>query len=101
MGEHADDILNGDVDEQTGEWLGNGQGFPRSIHKRSEPKPDEQIMLPIQKILVDNGYTITLVKKINYGFQIKTASGVIVNIYSSGKVCLQGKLDEKLKQLIK
>jgi len=28
MGEHADDLINGDVDYITGEWLGNGQGFP-------------------------------------------------------------------------
>ena len=27
---HADDIINGDVDQHTGEWLGDGQGFPRS-----------------------------------------------------------------------
>lgn len=33
MGEIADDILNGDIDEQTGEWLGDGQGFPRSINR--------------------------------------------------------------------
>lgn len=31
MGQHADDILNGDVDEQTGEWLGDGDGFPRTL----------------------------------------------------------------------
>lgn len=29
MGEIADGILNGDFDEHTGEWLGEGQGFPR------------------------------------------------------------------------
>jgi hypothetical protein len=32
MGQHADDIINGDVDQHTGEWLGNGQGYPRSYH---------------------------------------------------------------------
>jgi hypothetical protein len=32
MGQHADDIINGDVDQHTGEWLGNGQGYPRSSH---------------------------------------------------------------------
>jgi len=30
MGQHADDIINGDVDQHTGEWLGDGQGYPRS-----------------------------------------------------------------------
>lgn len=33
MGQHADDILNGDVDQFTGEWLGDGQGFPRTNYK--------------------------------------------------------------------
>jgi hypothetical protein len=36
MGQHADDIINGDVDEITGEWLGNGQGFPRTIHGKND-----------------------------------------------------------------
>jgi len=31
MGDNADDIINGDVDEQTGEWLGGGEGFPRTM----------------------------------------------------------------------
>lgn len=30
MGEHADDLVNGDVDYITGEWLGNRHGFPRT-----------------------------------------------------------------------
>lgn len=33
MGEHVNDIINGDVDEQTGEWLGGGEGFPRTMMK--------------------------------------------------------------------
>ena len=34
MGDMAEAILNGDMDEQTGEWLGDGQGYPRSISER-------------------------------------------------------------------
>lgn len=30
MGQHAEDILNGDVDQFTGEWIGDGQGFSRA-----------------------------------------------------------------------
>ena len=30
MGDIADDMINGDIDEQTGEWLGGGSGFPRT-----------------------------------------------------------------------
>ncbi len=32
MGQHAEDIINGDVDQFTGEWIGNGQGYPRSMN---------------------------------------------------------------------
>ena len=32
MGEYADMILNGDVDMYTGEYLGEGDGYPRSDH---------------------------------------------------------------------
>ena len=31
MGECADAIINGDFDGITGEWLGEGQGFPRTM----------------------------------------------------------------------
>ena len=31
MGEIADSIINGDIDEQTGEWLGGGKGSPRTL----------------------------------------------------------------------
>ncbi len=34
MGEIADAIINGDIDEVTGEWIGNGQGYPRTLTKR-------------------------------------------------------------------
>lgn len=34
MGGIADAMINGDMDSETGEWLGNGQGFPRSISQR-------------------------------------------------------------------
>ena len=39
MGEYAEDILNGDVDQHTGEWIGDGQGFPRNTpsNKRKAP----------------------------------------------------------------
>ena len=30
MGQHAEDILNGDVDQYTGEWISHGEGYPRS-----------------------------------------------------------------------
>lgn len=38
MGQYADDIINGDADQYTGEWLGNGQGYPRSAPGFQEPR---------------------------------------------------------------
>jgi hypothetical protein len=37
MGQHAEDIINGDVDQFTGEWLGGGQGYPGSDFDDVEP----------------------------------------------------------------
>jgi len=47
----ADAILNGDFDEVTGEWLGEGQGFPRTLTKRAlkTDKPLEQFSTNSQK----------------------------------------------------
>lgn len=102
MGQHADDIINGDVDEISGEWLGNGQGYPRTFHSK---KQKENLSIPVltivQKKLTDNGYTIIKMKEIDFGYQLRTLSGSIVNIYSSGKIVVQGKLDETLKNLFK
>ena len=44
MGQGAEDILNGDVDQYTGEWIGNGQGYPRSMDQRIlvEPRNEEK-----------------------------------------------------------
>lgn len=33
MGDVAEGILNGDFDEETGEYIGDGQGFPRSLNR--------------------------------------------------------------------
>lgn len=105
MGDIAEGLINGDFDEETGEYIGPGQGFPRSIQREQrEQKQFETLnktLAVVQKLLVDNGYLITAIKSIDYGTQMKTASGVIVNVYTSGKIHLQGKPDDKLKNLIK
>lgn len=42
MGDIADSIINGDVDSVTGEYLGEGDGFPRTttgqLHETQKPK---------------------------------------------------------------
>lgn len=40
MGDIADAIINGDFDEVTGEWLGDGQGFPRTLTKNNPPNAE-------------------------------------------------------------
>ena len=111
MGEIAEGLINGDFDEETGEWIGPGDGYPRSLQREAREKREakekalKNIMMPtlsaVQKKLIEAGYTITVMKNIDYGIQMRTLSGAIVNVYTSGKVILQGKPDEKLKQLIK
>ena len=104
MGQHADDIINGDVDEQTGEWIGNGQGFPRTFNQQNKKEKTSlanPTLKAIEKILIDNDYTITQIRHIDYGYQLRTLTGAVINIYSSGKFIMQGKPDEKLKALLK
>ena len=43
MGDIADGILNGDFDEETGEYIGEGMGFPRSPQRE---KRDSEILSP-------------------------------------------------------
>lgn len=100
MGDMADGIINGDFDEVTGEYLGPGDGYPRSIQEKKF-NYSKAALAAVQKKLVQAGYTIIMVKEIDYGYQMRTLSGTIINIYSSGKVVLQGKPNEHIKQLIK
>lgn len=43
MGEIADGIINGDFDYVTGEYLGEGDGFPRTTQdlRKDKPKPNK------------------------------------------------------------
>lgn len=110
MGDISEGILNGDFDEVTGEYLGEGAGYPRSIHrgKKCEIHQDKKKLTEIckdrayfvQKVLTDNEYLIVQVREIDYGLQFKTSDGYIVNIYSTGKMLLQGKENPTLKQLL-
>lgn len=38
MGEIAEGLINGDFDSISGEWLGKGMGFPRTIHENNRKK---------------------------------------------------------------
>lgn len=104
MGDIAEGLINGDFDEETGEYIGPGQGFPRSFQRENREKKKHNFLptlKAVQKILADNQYVITIQRPIDYGTQLRVISGAIINIYTSGKICLQGKPDDKLKQLLK
>lgn len=71
MGDIADAMINGDMDCMTGEWLGDGAGYPRtyepghpnSVHKKkhkllfSNSKNNTKELNGIGKFLVMNGIT--------------------------------------------
>ena len=60
-----------------------------------------QVCKIVEQKLEDNGYTILSKQEIDYGIQIRTLAGCIINIYNSGKILLQGTKDENLKLLLR
>lgn len=54
MGEIADMILDGILDEQTGEYLGEAVGYPRSIHKYEKPKKIKRRATIPNRVVVTN-----------------------------------------------
>lgn len=55
MGEIADSMIDGTFDMYTGEYLGEGQGFPRSRHEKQHHSLINQIS-GVRKYLVGAGY---------------------------------------------
>lgn len=53
MGEIADMILDGILDEQTGEYIGKGVGYPRTMYSNSKPNP----VFGVQNFLNKRGIT--------------------------------------------
>jgi hypothetical protein len=50
MGQQAEDIINGDVDEITGEWLGNGQGYPRSYFDAKKYTGEGSVKMSMKRV---------------------------------------------------
>lgn len=106
MGEIADGLINGDFDEETGEYIGEGYGYPRSLQREArERKQNREKAAPsltvesVKKKLTDNGYEIKEERQIHCGLQLRLTSSGIVNIFSSKKIVVQGQPDEKLSNL--
>jgi hypothetical protein len=70
------------------------------------PPPPPAVVYPqmvhdIIAVLNANNYKHFSPVAIDYGYQIKTFSGSVVTVYQTGRINVQGKPDEKLKQLFK
>ena len=55
----------------------------------------------VMMVLADNDYEILSERIIQHGYQIKTTTGVVINMYKTGTILLQGQKDDKLKSLLK
>lgn len=107
MGEIAEGIISGDFDEVTGEYLGEGDGYPRSIHRNSGTPNKNKItdellgrLKRVQKLITLMDFIIMEARKIDYGVQMRLMDGEIINVYCTGKTVLQGKQNDKLKNAI-
>lgn len=53
-----------------------------------------------KKLLVDNGYVVSSEKVVQGGVQIRLTSGSILTVFNTGKVIVQGKPDENVKEIL-
>lgn len=61
----------------------------------------KDVLKIVDERLRNNGYTIQSIDFIDYGIQVRTLTGCIINIYNSGKMVFQGTKDEELIKLLK
>lgn len=98
MGDIADGIINGYFDEITGEYIGEGGGFPRSRKKEEEPRRLEYAKLKLSQL----GFQI---KEINRGLIKFEFKGEMIKFYpytgwATGKTITDGRgIDNLLKQI--
>lgn len=81
MGEMADAILNGDFDSVTGEYLGEGQGFPRTLEDGHHDYYDSKAFRKQKNLDEVDDFKKALVKK-GIGFK---DNGQIIMFRNSGK----------------
>lgn len=55
----------------------------------------------VERKLLANEYLVILRKNIEHATQLRLAGGEIISIYTTGRVLIQGKKNEKLNQLLK
>ena len=67
----------------------------------TDSSPINALVIKVKSLLAANGYLVTSEKPLDYGYQLKTGSGGVINIYTSGKILVQGKDVEKLQELVK
>ncbi|MEF9922996.1 MAG: hypothetical protein RR854_00280 [Muribaculaceae bacterium] len=55
MGEIADSIINGDLDYITGEYIGEGYGYPRTYHKnKSKVRKPKKLVKKLERVQIKN-----------------------------------------------
>ncbi len=54
----------------------------------------------LKELLQNKGFTVTAEKEIPHGIKLTIADGTIVNVYKTGRISVQGKNPEPLKQLL-
>lgn len=68
MGDIAEGILNGDFDEVTGEYLGEGEGYPRTFMRTKWP--GRYVESSIARIIADERLNTPTFRVIQDGYQI-------------------------------
>lgn len=100
MGEIADDILEGAYCESCGEPFDDEVGHPRKCDacKETIKVASNALYINIKHFLIDEGHRIISDKIIQHGQQVKTDKGVIVNVYNTCTILVQGKCPPELKK---
>lgn len=62
--------------------------------------PPNKVVEKIYMALEDADLQISDEKKIEYGFQIRLTNGSIINIYTTGKILVQGKEVNRIKKIL-
>lgn len=67
------------------------------VASRPYPKDNRMSALNIISTLHEHGFAITSAEPIAYGTQIRLTCGAIVNVFTTGKVVLQGRATKQDK----
>ena len=99
MSEYTDDIINGGFDFLTGEYLGRGGGFPRSVHFHKKSK--KSVFVPNAKTRVVKFLKKLKIRKKNWTQVIRGFFNYNASIISNVRLCELIQEDfEKFKEYV-